>query len=172
MDLTLFSNEHRQPPQLIARFMRTFPTLPVENLKQLIFVGPNHPFKKYVKGRISKMVSHMSKKVVFVTSAAGLSALVPDAEQALPSHTISVDSEVKAIFDKVQQIANRGVKDVILRVATTSLQVISAKHYQMLGASSPLTDLYHISRIEDISLAVDGSIVIKCVSCCCCSQRL
>ena len=48
VDLTLFSMENRQPPQLIARFMRTFPTLPADNLKQVIFIGPNHPFKKCV----------------------------------------------------------------------------------------------------------------------------
>ena len=107
------------------------------------------------------MVMHVAKKFIFVPSAAGLSAYVNEPEQSLPSSTLAVDSEVKAIFDNVQQVANRGVKNVVLRIATTSLQVISAKQYQMLGVNSPLTDLYHISRIEDISLAVDGTIVVK-----------
>ena len=110
------------------------------------------------------MFTHLAKKVVFVPSAVGLSSFVNEPEQSLPSSTLAVDSEVKAIFDKVQQISNRGVKDVILRVATTSLQVISAKHYQMMGATSPLTDLYHISRIEEVTLAVDGNIVVKFVT--------
>lgn len=130
------------------------------------------PLRRYVKGRISKMLQHLAKKVVFVPSAAGLAAYVNEPEQSLPSSTLSVDSEVKAIFDKVQQVSNRGVKDVILRVATTSLQVISAKHYQLLGAPSPLTDLYHISRIEEVTNAVDGSVVVKCAPTSLCSVVL
>jgi hypothetical protein len=48
VDLTLFSMENRQPLPLIARYMRTFPTQPADNVKQMIFIGPNHPFKKCV----------------------------------------------------------------------------------------------------------------------------
>jgi neurofibromin 1 len=161
IDCTLFNKEHELPYAWITKFRQVAPA-GLDNLTRIFFVNVNHTFKKYSK-RIGKLVSRVKSKMEFLPSVSALTQHIPEKELGLPTSTLAVEKDVKATFSPVQKLMQySNQKEVIIRISTNLVEVITAKQHSVFGKRVPLADLYHISSMFEINHAVDtNEVVIK-----------
>lgn len=162
VDCTLFNNkEHELPYAWITKFRQVAPG-GLDNLSRVFLVNVNHCFKKYSK-RIGKLLSRAKSKMEFLPSVSALAQHIPEKELGLPTSTLAVDRDVKATFSPVQKLMQySNQKEVIIRISTNLVEVITAKQHSVLGKRVPLSDLYPISSMFEINHAVDThEVVIK-----------
>jgi hypothetical protein len=150
IDLTLFGKEHQMPFPTCVKLAKLLPSVAQDNLEQVILLYPNHFFKKYAKS-ISKLTTRINKKIVFVTTLLQLAELVPDYEKALPASTVSVERTAHDTFSPVTKITQYGKKPCVVKIGTDMLHIITVKSHPIFNQSTVLIDLFHISRITEIT---------------------
>jgi len=150
IDLTLFGKEHQLPYAACVKLAKFMPSVAQDNLEQVLLLYPNHFFKKYAKS-ISKLTARINKKIVFVTSLQQLGDIVPDYEKALPATTVSVERNVHDTFSPVTKVTQYGKKPCVVKIGTDMLHIITVKSHPIFNQSTVLIDLFHISRITEIT---------------------
>jgi len=154
IDCTLFSKEHELPYAWITKFRQVAPP-GLDALTRIFFVNVNHAFKKYTK-HIGKLISRAKSKMEFLPSVTSLNTHIPEKELGLPSSTIAVDKDVKATFSPAQKLTQySNQKEVIIRISTNHVEVITAKQHNILGKHVPLIELYPISLMFEINHSAD-----------------
>eukprot|EP01113_Clastostelium_recurvatum_P009144 TRINITY_DN1436_c0_g1_i2.p1 TRINITY_DN1436_c0_g1~~TRINITY_DN1436_c0_g1_i2.p1 ORF type:complete len:2696 (+),score=879.69 TRINITY_DN1436_c0_g1_i2:238-8325(+) len=162
IDTTLAGTDHQIALPWCAKYMRHFPETAGSNLKTIFVVNPNHTVKKYAN-RIKALLGRAGKKVVFLPSAARLFEYISEPEQGLPSSTLAVETDIKATFSPVMKMSGQyHIKEVVLRISTDLLQLVTVKQHPVLGKATNLIDLYHISTVHEVThSSEDHEFVIK-----------
>eukprot|EP01132_Coremiostelium_polycephalum_P003622 gene3622-4511_t len=164
IDCTLFGLDHQIPIPWCTTWLRHFPESAGENLKSILIVNPNHTLKKYSK-RLGKLVGRASKKVIFIQNPLKFYDYVSENESGLPSSSMAVETDVKSTFSPVLKLSGQyNEKTVTIRISTDLLQLVSINVHSLFGKQTTLTDLYHISSIQEISRSIsddDQEFLIK-----------
>ena len=153
VDLTFFSSENQMPISWCSNLYSVLPQGASQNLDAVYVLHPNQWFKKYSK-RIAKLVSRVSKRLVFCTSLSQLLKYIPEDSNGLPPETVAIEKTTQSTFSKVMMTSKVGQynkKEVKLIMCTEVLQIITAKQHPILNHNVTLVDLVPVSRITNIS---------------------
>jgi len=153
VDLTFFSSENQIPISWCTSLYSVLPPGAGQHLDTVYILHPNQWFKKYAK-RIGKLVSRITKRLVFCTSLAQLLKFIPEDSHGLPPDTTSIEKTIQSTFAKVMMTSKAGQynkKEVKLVMSTDVLQIITAKQHPILNHNVTLVDLVPVSRITSIS---------------------
>ena len=160
IDLSMFSPENQIQIPWCGTFAKIFPDFGSVNLDTVYFINPNNWFKKY-SNRIGKFVSRQQKKVHFCHSVIKLFDFISESECGLPPDTLSLERNVQSTFSHVIKEGKYSKKEVVIRISTDLLQVITTKQYSMFSHSTSLIDLIHVSTIIEISSVKENQFVVN-----------
>ena len=152
IDLTFFSNENQIPLPWCSNLYSVLPSGSSDNLESIFILYPNSIFKKYSK-RIGKLLSRITKKLIFCSSLNQLSKYINYENISLPQDTLSIEKTIQSTFSKVimTKIGQYNKKEVKLIMSAEVLQIIPSKQHPILNHNVTIIDMVPVSRITNIS---------------------
>ncbi|KAI9310474.1 hypothetical protein BX666DRAFT_2126182 [Dichotomocladium elegans] len=158
VDLTLFGPANEVPCQWISQLLQLLPFDATENVVAIHMYNPNSSFRKFMK-RLQRPVSHKFSK--YFTSSATLLELqeyINVSEIRLPNSTTALETEPNAVYFPVNRISQfKAQVPVTVKISAEYIQIMTVRKQElMFNVNAVTNDVFHISDIEDISVAPPG----------------
>ena len=150
IDLTFFTIENQIPLPWINTLLTLLPPEISENLKNIIFINPNHAFKKYSK-RVGKLLPrYIIKKFLVLHSILKLFDFIEEAQCPISKDIISIETTIQSTFSPVTKINQKNKEEVKVIICTDYIGIIYLKPILILSQHCNLMEIIHISSIIDI----------------------
>ncbi|OZJ04004.1 hypothetical protein BZG36_03619, partial [Bifiguratus adelaidae] len=157
-DMSQFDVENEIPNQWINQLVQLIPSDLVDNITTVYIFNVNFNLRRYVK-RLSRPLSHkVLKRIVFATTIAELSDYIAPNDILLPNTTVALEAENSTVFFPVTKITPyRTMVPVTIKVGVQHIQIMTVRRTEVFGGlNAVLTDVYHISSIDDAVIVSHG----------------
>ncbi|KAI9323567.1 hypothetical protein BX666DRAFT_2016762 [Dichotomocladium elegans] len=154
-DLTMFGVSNEIPSIWISQLLQLVPFDLYDNVFMIHLYNPNSFLRKYIK-KLPRPVTHkISKRISFAVTPVELQEHIAPSEIRLPKSTLMLETEPSAVFYPVTRLSQfRAQIPVTVKVGSEYIQVMTARKQELLYNVSTVTnDVFHVSDIEDISIA-------------------
>ncbi|TPX30663.1 hypothetical protein SmJEL517_g05805 [Synchytrium microbalum] len=148
LDATQFSAANEWSPEWIARLEKLLPYDAATSMSSLYIFNANMALRKYSK-KFPKYQGKLGKRVLFYSNLSEFGEHITDLR--LPKSTVALEKEVTATFAAVNKVTSyRQQMPVVIKVNQEMIQITSVKKQDILGYTSIMNDVFHVSDIESV----------------------
>ncbi|KAI7885924.1 uncharacterized protein EV154DRAFT_521553 [Mucor mucedo] len=155
IDITWFSKASEVPAQWVHQLMQLFSDEKSDKITAYYIYNPNSCLKSFIKKLAIPLSSKFTKRITFAATLAEIYEHILPSEVRLPKSTIGLETEPSAVFFPVNRVLKYATQTpVTIKVSAEHIQVMTVRKQEIVyGLNAVTNDTYHISEIEDISVA-------------------
>ncbi|KAJ1567993.1 Ras GTPase activating protein ira2, partial [Nowakowskiella sp. JEL0078] len=158
IDVSKFSAENEWRIEWLERLETLLPYEVLNNCHKVFIYNCNSAMRKFIKKGWRLMSQRLVRRVVFVTSLSELHEHISPSDLRIPTSTVALETEINAVFAPVTKVTQyRLTTPVIIKMSQEHFQVTTYKKQDIMGLSTTLNDVYHISDVEDVITSTSRS---------------